>query len=65
MPKQLSESFQTLARVRRKGRSSLPVAWRLTDNGRGKGHFVAPTLFANVTSDSFLGQEELFGPVLG
>jgi aldehyde dehydrogenase (NAD+) len=37
----------------------------LTDNGRGKGNFIAPTLFANVTSDSFLGQEELFGPVLG
>jgi len=38
---------------------------RLTDNGRGKGHFVAPTLFSGVESDSFLGQEELFGPVLG
>jgi aldehyde dehydrogenase (NAD+) len=37
----------------------------LNDNGRGKGHFVAPTLFSNVTSESFLGQEELFGPVLG
>src|SRR6478736_3268865 len=37
----------------------------LTDNGRGKGNFIAPTLFGNVTSDSFLGQEELFGPVLG
>ncbi len=37
----------------------------LTDNGRGKGHFVAPTLFSGVTSESFLGQEELFGPVLG
>lgn len=37
----------------------------LSDNGRGKGHFVAPTLFAGVASDSFLGQEELFGPVLG
>ncbi len=37
----------------------------LTYNGRGKGHFVAPTLFSGVTSESFLGQEELFGPVLG
>jgi aldehyde dehydrogenase (NAD+) len=37
----------------------------LTDNGRGKGHFVAPTLFSGVSSDSYLGQEELFGPVLG
>jgi len=34
-------------------------------NGLGDGHFVAPTLLGGVTSDSFLGQEELFGPVLG
>jgi aldehyde dehydrogenase (NAD+) len=38
---------------------------RLQDNGRGKGHFVAPTLFAGVEPDSRLAQEELFGPVLG
>jgi aldehyde dehydrogenase (NAD+) len=29
------------------------------------GHYVTPTLFTGVTSESFLGQEELFGPVLG
>ncbi|MGN6031062.1 MAG: aldehyde dehydrogenase family protein, partial [Thermomicrobiales bacterium] len=29
------------------------------------GHFLAPTLFAEVDNESFLGQEELFGPVLG
>jgi len=28
------------------------------------GHFVNPTLFVDVASDSRLGQEELFGPVL-
>ena len=38
---------------------------RLSDNGRGKGAFVAPTLFADVDPQSRLGQEELFGPVLG
>jgi aldehyde dehydrogenase (NAD+) len=31
----------------------------------GDGHFVAPTVFTDVDPDSFLGQEELFGPVLG
>jgi aldehyde dehydrogenase (NAD+) len=30
-----------------------------------EGHFVEPTLFTDVESESFLGQEELFGPVLG
>ena len=29
------------------------------------GHFVNPTLFVDVDPDSRLGQEELFGPVLG
>jgi aldehyde dehydrogenase (NAD+) len=38
---------------------------RLADNGHGKGAYVAPTLFADVDPDSRLGQEELFGPVLG
>ncbi len=38
---------------------------RLRDNGRGKGAFVAPTLFGDVDPGSRLGQEELFGPVLG
>ncbi|WP_436526455.1 aldehyde dehydrogenase family protein [Actinoplanes sp. HUAS TT8] len=30
----------------------------------GTGHFVAPTVFADVTPDSELAQEEIFGPVL-
>jgi aldehyde dehydrogenase (NAD+) len=30
----------------------------------GKGHFVAPTVFADVDPDSELAQEEVFGPVL-
>ena len=32
---------------------------------RGAGAFVSPALFADVDPDSRLGQEELFGPVLG
>ena len=38
---------------------------RLGDNGREKGAFLAPTVFAEVDPDSHLGQEELFGPVVG
>jgi aldehyde dehydrogenase (NAD+) len=33
--------------------------------GFNGGHFVAPTLFGDVAPESRLGQEELFGPVLG
>ncbi|HYP59190.1 MAG TPA: aldehyde dehydrogenase family protein, partial [Thermomicrobiales bacterium] len=47
------------------GATVLVGGGRIEGNGLGKGHFVAPTLFGDVASDSFLGQEELFGPVLG
>ena len=38
---------------------------RLTNNGRERGNYIAPTLFDAVAPDSRFGQEELFGPVLG
>jgi aldehyde dehydrogenase (NAD+) len=51
--------------AKRSGVPLLAGGGRLADNGRGKGHFVAPTLFGDVDPNSHLGQEELFGPVLG
>jgi len=38
---------------------------RLRDGALAKGYFIAPTLLSNVESNSRLGQEEVFGPVLG
>jgi aldehyde dehydrogenase (NAD+) len=32
--------------------------------GLAEGHYVAPTLFADVTNDMAIAQEEIFGPVL-
>ena len=32
--------------------------------GLDKGHFVSPTLFADVTNDMTIAREEIFGPVL-
>jgi aldehyde dehydrogenase (NAD+) len=32
--------------------------------GLGKGYFVRPTIFSNVTNDMVIAQEEIFGPVL-
>ena len=29
-----------------------------------KGNFIAPTVFADVTNDMSIAQEEIFGPVL-
>jgi aldehyde dehydrogenase (NAD+) len=51
--------------AKRTGVHLLAGGGRLSDNGRGKGHFVAPTLFGDVDPASRLGQEEVFGPVLG
>ncbi|CAA9568483.1 MAG: Aldehyde dehydrogenase [uncultured Thermomicrobiales bacterium] len=38
---------------------------RPDDAGTRRGHFLRPALFGDVASESRLGQEELFGPVLG
>jgi alpha-ketoglutaric semialdehyde dehydrogenase len=37
---------------------------RLTGEGYDKGYFVEPTIFANVTENMRIAQEEIFGPVL-
>lgn len=51
--------------ARQAGTTLVAGGGRLSDDGRGRGHFVAPALFADVDPNSKLGQEELFGPVLG
>ena len=51
--------------AREQGVSLLVGGERLRDNGREKGAYVAPALFGDVDPSSRLGQEELFGPVLG
>jgi len=35
-----------------------------TDIGTGKGYFMQPTVFSNVTVDMTIAKEEVFGPVL-
>lgn len=37
---------------------------RLTDGALAKGHFVEPTVFADVTERHTIAREEIFGPVL-
>src|SRR5580658_4481862 len=37
---------------------------RLTGDGYDKGYFFAPTIFADVTPEMRIAQEEIFGPVL-
>jgi len=45
--------------------SALLVGGGRLGNGLERGAFVAPALFADVDPGSKLGQDELFGPVLG
>lgn len=52
-------------RAKSGGDNLLVGGGRPSSNGNGRGHFVAPSLFGDVSPDSRLGQEELFGPVLG
>jgi acyl-CoA reductase-like NAD-dependent aldehyde dehydrogenase len=52
-------------RAKSSGSTLLTGGGRVSSDGNGRGHFVAPSLFGNVAPDSRLGQEELFGPVLG
>jgi len=37
---------------------------KIMDNGLDKGNFVRPTIFADVTNDMRIAQEEIFGPVV-
>ncbi|MBI5215526.1 MAG: aldehyde dehydrogenase family protein [Ignavibacteriae bacterium] len=46
------------------GAKMLKGGKRLTDGAFGKGFFVEPTIFSNVTPDMRIAQEEIFGPVL-
>lgn len=52
-------------RAKSGGSALLTGGGRPASNGNGRGHFVTPSLFGDVAPDSRLGQEELFGPVLG
>lgn len=48
-----------------KGRNEAKlVAGGGTPQGRSKGWFIEPTLFANVSNEASIAREEIFGPVL-
>jgi aldehyde dehydrogenase (NAD+) len=44
--------------------ASLVTGGPETPEGLGKGYFVKPTVFANVSNDMTIAREEIFGPVL-
>jgi acyl-CoA reductase-like NAD-dependent aldehyde dehydrogenase len=61
--KQLDTVLRYIESGRNEG-ASLVAGGQRADIGTGKGYFVQPTVFADVTSEMTIAREEIFGPVL-
>jgi aldehyde dehydrogenase (NAD+) len=60
---QLDRVLQYVETAKREGATLLAGGER-ADIGTGKGYFMQPTVFGNVTTDMTIAREEIFGPVL-
>ncbi|NQW05505.1 MAG: aldehyde dehydrogenase family protein [Acidobacteria bacterium] len=60
---QLDKVMQYVESAKREGATLLAGGERV-DIGTGKGFFMQPTVFGNVTPDMTIAREEIFGPVL-
>lgn len=49
---------------KKEGARLVTGGYKVTENGLDKGNFIAPTIFADVTNDMRIAQEEIFGPVV-
>jgi acyl-CoA reductase-like NAD-dependent aldehyde dehydrogenase len=61
--KQLETVLRYIESGRKEG-ASLVAGGARADIGTGKGYFVQPTVFADVTPEMTIAREEIFGPVL-
>src|SRR5437867_5088861 len=61
--KQLETDLRYIETARKEGATLLAGGSR-ADIGTGKGYFLQPTVFDNVTPDMTIAREEIFGPVL-
>jgi aldehyde dehydrogenase (NAD+) len=61
--KQLETVLQYIASGKREG-ATLVAGGERADIGTGKGYFIHPTIFADVTPEMTISREEIFGPVL-
>jgi aldehyde dehydrogenase (NAD+) len=61
---QLDTDLEYIAIGRKEAGEPLAGGHRLTGGDYDKGFFVAPTIFAGVTENMRIAQEEIFGPVL-
>jgi acyl-CoA reductase-like NAD-dependent aldehyde dehydrogenase len=58
------ESVLRYIDIARKEGATLVAGGNRTDIGTGKGFFLEPTVFADVTPEMTIAREEIFGPVL-
>ncbi|MGE0153663.1 MAG: aldehyde dehydrogenase family protein [Reyranellaceae bacterium] len=63
-PEQLERVTGYLSAGRSEGARAVAGGERLTAGDLGRGHFVAPTVFADVRDDMRIAREEIFGPVI-
>ena len=62
--KQLATVLGYVETGQREGARLVGGGTRITDDGRERGYFVAPTIFDRVDANMRIAQEEIFGPVL-
>ncbi|MCS7025484.1 MAG: aldehyde dehydrogenase family protein [Bryobacteraceae bacterium] len=61
---QLETDLKYIEIGRQEAGEPLCGGYRLTGEGYEKGYFIAPTIFADVTEQMTIAQEEIFGPIL-
>jgi aldehyde dehydrogenase (NAD+) len=61
--KQLETDLKYIESAKREG-AALVAGGARADIGTGKGYFLQPTVFTNVTPEMTIAREEVFGPVL-
>jgi aldehyde dehydrogenase (NAD+) len=58
------EKIQSMIAAGIKDGATLAAGGLGRPDGLERGHYIRPTIFGNVTADSRIAQEEIFGPVL-
>ncbi|MBI4584041.1 MAG: aldehyde dehydrogenase family protein [Planctomycetes bacterium] len=61
---QMKDILAGLEKAKREGARLASGGNRLTGNGLDKGCFIEPTVLADVRSEMFIAQEEVFGPII-
>jgi aldehyde dehydrogenase (NAD+) len=61
---QMTKILGYIGRGKKEGAKLLTGGYRMSDEKRRKGFFIAPTVFGGVAPDMTIAREEIFGPVV-